>query len=52
VSGGEYYGPSGFREMRGHPTRVRASKQASDPGSAARLWELTADLTKVEPDPA
>ena len=52
VSGGEYYGPGGFREMRGHPTRVRASKQASDPGSAARLWELTADLTKVEPDPA
>lgn len=52
VAGGEYYGPSGPREMRGEPTRVRASKQASDPGSAARLWVLTAELTKVEPDPA
>ena len=52
VSGGEFYGPSGFRELRGHPVKVRASKQAADPGSAARLWLLTADLTKVEPDPA
>jgi NAD(P)-dependent dehydrogenase (short-subunit alcohol dehydrogenase family) len=52
VAGGEFYGPSGFRELRGHPKRVRASKQANDPGSAARLWQLTADLTKVEPDPA
>lgn len=52
VAGGDYYGPSGFREMRGEPKRVRASKQASDPGSGARLWILTAELTKVEPDPA
>jgi len=52
VSGGEYYGPGGFRELRGDPKLVRASKQANDPGSAARLWLLTAELTKVEPDPA
>lgn len=52
VTGGEYYGPDGFQQMRGHPRRVGASKQATDPGTAARLWQLTADLTKVEPDPA
>lgn len=52
VNGGEFYGPDGLREMRGHPKLVRASKQANDPEAAARLWRLTADLTKVEPDPA
>ena len=52
VAGGEYYGPDGFQQMRGHPRRVGASKQATNPGTAARLWELTAELTKVKPDPA
>ncbi len=52
VTGGEFFGPGGFRELRGHPKLVRASKQANDPGTAARLWQLTADLTKIEPDPA
>jgi protochlorophyllide reductase len=52
VTGGEFYGPDGFREIRGHPTLVHASKQANDPENATRLWQLTADLTKVEPDPA
>jgi NAD(P)-dependent dehydrogenase (short-subunit alcohol dehydrogenase family) len=52
VAGGEFYGPSGFREMRGHPKLVHASLQASDPANAERLWALTADLTKIEPDPA
>jgi NAD(P)-dependent dehydrogenase (short-subunit alcohol dehydrogenase family) len=52
VTGGEFYGPDGFRALRGHPKPVRASKQAYDPGSAARFWQLTADLTKIKPDPA
>lgn len=52
VTGGEFYGPSGFRELRGHPKLVQASKQANDPETAARLWQLTADLTKIKPDPA
>jgi len=52
VTGGEFYGPDGFREIRGHPKLVQASKQANDPETAARLWQLTADLTKVKPDPA
>jgi len=52
VTGGAYYGPSGFRELRGHPRLVHASRQANDPENAERLWQLTADLTKVDPDPA
>ena len=52
VTGGQFYGPDGFQQMRGHPTLVRASKQANDPGTAARLWQLTAELSGVTPDPA
>jgi len=52
VTGGQFFGPDGFRQTRGHPTLVRASKQASDPGTAARVWELTAELSGVTPDPA
>jgi len=52
VTGGQFYGPSGFQEMRGHPKLVRASKPASDPATAATLWDLTAKLSGVTPDPA
>lgn len=50
--GGEYYGPSGLGEMRGAPRRVNPPKAALDPTVAAKLWELTAELTRVTPDPA
>jgi protochlorophyllide reductase len=52
VRGGEYYGPDGYREMRGHPHRVPIPTPGQDTGVAAKLWDLTADLTKVDPDPA
>ncbi|HEY3262240.1 MAG TPA: oxidoreductase [Pseudonocardiaceae bacterium] len=52
VVGGQFYGPDGFQQMRGHPTLVRASRQATDPGTAARVWELTAGMSQVTPDPA
>ncbi|MCP2165257.1 oxidoreductase [Goodfellowiella coeruleoviolacea] len=52
VRGGEYYGPDGFGEVRGYPKRVAMSSAATDDHAAARLWELTADLTGVTPDPA
>jgi protochlorophyllide reductase len=52
VTGGEYYGPDGFQQMRGHPAPARASRQASDPATAAALWDLTAKLSGVTPDPA
>jgi NAD(P)-dependent dehydrogenase (short-subunit alcohol dehydrogenase family) len=52
VDGGQFWGPDGFQQLRGNPKPVRASRQASDPGTAARVWELTAELTGVTPDPA
>jgi protochlorophyllide reductase len=52
VRGGEYYGPDGLLEMRGYPHRVSIPKAGQDAELAARLWDRTAELTKVDPDPA
>ena len=45
--GGEYYGPGGFMESRGYPTRARSNRRSRDESDAARLWELSEDLTDV-----
>jgi NAD(P)-dependent dehydrogenase (short-subunit alcohol dehydrogenase family) len=47
VEGGEYYGPDGFQEMRGFPTKVDAIPEAHDPEVGKRLWELSEELTGV-----
>lgn len=52
VAGGQYWGPDGFQQMRGHPRLVRALPHAADPATAAGLWDLTAELTGITPDPA
>jgi NAD(P)-dependent dehydrogenase (short-subunit alcohol dehydrogenase family) len=55
VQGGEYYGPGGFQEMRGYPTKVEAIPAAYDPVIAASLWEASEELTGVHyglPEPA
>lgn len=45
--GGHFYGPDGWREMRGYPVEVRAETQAYDEALAARLWEVSEKLTGV-----
>jgi NAD(P)-dependent dehydrogenase (short-subunit alcohol dehydrogenase family) len=53
VHGGRFYGPHGFREMRGYPVEVRAEPQAYDEVMAARLWQVSEQLTGVRfPFPA
>jgi NAD(P)-dependent dehydrogenase (short-subunit alcohol dehydrogenase family) len=47
VEGGAFYGPSGFREARGDPTRVEATPRARDPELGRRLWEASEELTGV-----
>jgi NAD(P)-dependent dehydrogenase (short-subunit alcohol dehydrogenase family) len=44
---GHFYGSGGFREMRGYPADVRAEAQAYDETAAARLWNLSEELTGV-----
>jgi NAD(P)-dependent dehydrogenase (short-subunit alcohol dehydrogenase family) len=47
VTGGQYYGPDGFRELRGHPKLVESSKQSHDQDVARRLWSVSEELTGV-----
>jgi hypothetical protein len=47
VIGGDYFGPSGPGETRGHPVRVGMSRRAMDDGAAQRLWSVSEDLTGV-----
>lgn len=51
VHGGDYIGPGGWRELRGKPTRVPLGNAAGQERTAEELWELTAALTEVTPDP-
>lgn len=46
--GGEYYGPNGFREMKGDPVKVTSSSQSHNLVDAQRLWEVSEKLTKTE----
>jgi len=50
VEGGEYFGPEGFREMRGYPVQVECSKAARSVEDAGRLWEASERLTGVTYD--
>jgi NAD(P)-dependent dehydrogenase (short-subunit alcohol dehydrogenase family) len=47
VRGGQYFGPSGFQELRGDPTEVQAVPEAHDPEIARRLWTVSEQLTGV-----
>ncbi|HKS53397.1 MAG TPA: oxidoreductase [Pseudonocardiaceae bacterium] len=52
VRSGEYFGPTSLGETRGATGRVTASAAAYDEHTARLLWERTAQLTGVTPDPA
>jgi NAD(P)-dependent dehydrogenase (short-subunit alcohol dehydrogenase family) len=45
---GSYIGPSGFKEMQGHPTTARIMPQALDKPSAERLWNVSKALTGAD----
>jgi len=47
VRGGRFYGCEGFRQVRGYPVEVRAETQAYDEAMAAKLWEISENLTGV-----
>ncbi|MEC3982058.1 oxidoreductase [Amycolatopsis sp. H20-H5] len=52
VEGGDYIGPRGPGGVRGAPTKVRPLGPARNEGYGGALWEITAKLTSVTPDPA
>ena len=47
VRGGQYYGPDGFLEQRGHPRLVASSAQSHDAELQRRLWAVSEELTGV-----
>jgi NAD(P)-dependent dehydrogenase (short-subunit alcohol dehydrogenase family) len=49
---GAYYGPDTFNETRGYPSLAKAPTQARDTAVAARLWEVSEQLTGVRFVPA
>ena len=49
VEGGEYLGPTGRREMSGPAGRAEVAPRARDEELAARLWDVSVELTGVDP---
>ena len=47
VQGGDYFGPNGRYEIRGYPTKTHSSTASHDREAAAKLWELSEEMTGV-----
>ncbi len=47
VRGGEYFGPSGFGEMRGYPKKVESNARSHDEAVARQLWAVSENLAQV-----
>ena len=47
IRSGDYVGPDGFGEQRGHPRLVGMTSAARDTAVADRLWSVSEDLTGV-----
>jgi NAD(P)-dependent dehydrogenase (short-subunit alcohol dehydrogenase family) len=48
VSGGDYIGPGGFKELSGYPKKVDCRPEARDTTLSARLWSLSEQLTSTK----
>jgi NAD(P)-dependent dehydrogenase (short-subunit alcohol dehydrogenase family) len=48
ASGGQYYGPGGFREFGGYPVIVQSSAASHDLNDAKMLWNVSEELTNVK----
>jgi NAD(P)-dependent dehydrogenase (short-subunit alcohol dehydrogenase family) len=47
AKGGGYYGPNGLNELKGPPAPAWIMPQAGDKAGAAKLWEMSQQLTGV-----
>ena len=47
IKGGQYIGPDGLSEIKGHPTVVQPKARALDQGKARELWTESERLTGV-----
>ncbi len=49
IDGGDYTGPSRFGETSGPAQKASSTDRARDPELAARLWDVSTELTGVDP---
>ena len=49
VTGGEYYGPARWGELSGPAAEAWSSPASRDPKLGKRLWELSVEMTGVDP---
>ena len=49
VQPGVYYGPQGLGEMRGPSGKARRNRMASNPELSRRLWEVSIQMTGIDP---
>lgn len=47
VSGGDFFGPDGFNEIRGFPKKVNATSRAKEEAISQKLWRVSQSLTNV-----
>ncbi len=47
ATGGQYYGPDGFMEFKGHPVIVKSNSASHDTETQRRLWEVSESMTGV-----
>ncbi len=48
ANSGDYYGASGFREMRGYPKKVQSNAKSHDTAIAQKLWLKSEELTGIK----
>jgi NAD(P)-dependent dehydrogenase (short-subunit alcohol dehydrogenase family) len=49
VEGGQYFGPGRFGEASGPAKQVNSTDMSKDAGLAKRLWDLSIEMTGVDP---
>ena len=50
VQGNAYFGPAGFMELMRSAKKVQPNAASQDAQDAARLWQLSIDMTGVDPN--
>ncbi len=48
VNGGDYFGPTGFNEMKGKAGKILSKPHSHDEDVAKKLWEVSEDLTRTK----
>ncbi len=50
IEGGDYTGPSRLGETSGEAEKAKSTDRARDPELAARLWDVSIEMTGVDPE--